>query len=192
MVTLSRFAFCIATVSLATVVSFSQSNDQQLPSNPEPQAPSNPPAPPQVPRTAPSTATQPQQTPAPPPKTQDAQNAPIVPAAAERHYHAGRLFEKDQNYDNAIDEYRAAVEEYSDYVDARYRLANLLMNRQDYTDAVTQLRTVIMFKPSDANAHNDLGYALKKNGDAKGAASQYFAAIPLTTRLAIAPSNPVN
>ena len=103
MVTLSRFAFCIAAVSLATVLSFSQSNDQPLPSNPEPHAPSNPPAQPQVPRTAPSTANPPQQTPAQPPKAQDAQNAPIIPAAAERHYHAGRLFEKDENYDNAID-----------------------------------------------------------------------------------------
>src|SRR5271169_2288944 len=166
------FAAFSASISLAQ-----SSNDQQLPAHPEPQAPSNPPAAQQVPRTAPSTsATPPPATTQTPPANQ-AQAAPIIPAAAERHYHAGRLFEKDQNYDNAMTEYRAAIKEYSDYVDARYRLANLLINRQDYTNAISELRDVVMLKPNDANAHNDLGYALKKNGDAKGAAAEYFQAI---------------
>ena len=104
----------------------------QLPSNPQPQASSDSPAAPQTQRNAPSAS--------PASAPVEAQAALVIPASAERHYHAGRAAEKDKDYDSAISEFRAAIKDYPDYVDARYRLADLLMDRQGYTDAVAQLR----------------------------------------------------
>src|ERR1039458_5018991 len=99
----------------------------QLPSHPEPQASPQSPSSPQVPRTAPSTA--PSSTPVKEPTAAGAQAAIVIPAAAERHYHAGRAAEKDKDTETAIAEYRAAIKGYADYVDARYRLAHLLMDQ---------------------------------------------------------------
>src|SRR6516164_3939349 len=144
------------------VVSRSQNApDQQLPSSPQPPPPPQLSTAPQTPRTAPSTSNAPTAAPAQAP----AQSAPIIPAAAERHYHAARMMEKDKNYDGAIEEYHAAIKQYPDYVDARYHLANLYMDRQSYSEAITELREVVMLRSSDANARNDLGFALKKTGD---------------------------
>jgi Flp pilus assembly protein TadD len=176
----------ICIVVVAGSRSFGQNDAEgQLPSHPQPQAS---PASPQTPRTAPSTETGPS-TPAKPAASVDAS---AIPAAAERHYHAGRVAEKDKDPETAIAEYRAAVQEYSDYVDARYRLANLLMDQQAYSDAIAELRQVVMLRPDDANARNDLGFALKKNGDAKGAAAEYLQAIRLNPKMAVAQNNLAN
>src|SRR3974390_1631318 len=94
------------------------SADPQLPANPQPQKPSvtQPP-----PRTAPSSsAPQPSPPAEKPPAGADAQTqtAAVLPAAAERHYHAARMAEKEKDNPNAITEYRAAIKEYPDSIDA--------------------------------------------------------------------------
>ena len=89
-------------------------------------------------------------------------------------------------------EYRAAIKEYPDYLDALSHLSNLQMNGGDYTGAIANLRQVVMLKPNDANARNDLGYALKKSGDSKAAAAEYLQAIRLNPKLAIAHNNLAN
>ena len=45
------------------------------------------------------------------------------------------MAEKEQDYPNAITEYRAALKEYPDYLEALSHLSNLLMNGGDYTGA---------------------------------------------------------
>ena len=94
------------------------------------------------------------------------------------------MAEKEQDYPNAITEYRAAIKEYPDYLEALSHLSNLLMNGGDYTGAIANLRQVVMLKPNDANARNDLGFALKKSGDPKAAAAEYLQAIRLNPKLA--------
>jgi tetratricopeptide (TPR) repeat protein len=186
--------FLVFSIALGTNSALAQ--DQSLPSHPQPPPAASPklPTAQQAPRTAPSAPSSPaaatvsdQAQPA-----KDAQGAPIVPAAAERHYHAGRQLEKDNNYDDAIKEYQAAVQEFPDYVDALYRLANLYTDRKAYTQAIAALRQVAMLKPNDANVRNDLGYALKKNGEFKDAAAEYYAAIRLNPKLAVAQNNLAN
>jgi Flp pilus assembly protein TadD len=102
------------------------------------------------------------------------------------------MMEKDKNYDGAVEEYNAAIKEFPDYVDALYRLANLYMDRHAYTEAITELRQVVMLRPNDANARNDLGFALKKSGDPKAATSEYIQAIRLNPRMAVAHNNLAN
>ena len=74
----------------------------------------------------------------------------IVPAAAERHYHQGILDEKDKLPEEAIAEYREAIKEYPAYTDARYRLANLLLDKGGYGEAISQYKEALNYKPNDA------------------------------------------
>src|ERR1035438_1904708 len=139
--------FCLVLVAGCIVLAQSAA-EGQFPSNPQPQASPKAPASPPTPRTAPSSA--------PSTAVKDAAAADgkaeiIIPAAAERHYHAGRMAEKEKDSETAIAEYRAAIKEYPDYVDARYRLANLLMDHQGYNEAIAELRQVVMLRPNDAN-----------------------------------------
>lgn len=114
---------------------------------------------------------------------------PIIPAAAERHYRQGLMNQRDGDLRAAALEYRAAIQEYPDYFDARYRLASLLLDQKGYAEAIAQLRQAALLKPDNADVRNDLGFAYKKNGDAKAAEAEYREAIRINPKLASAYSN---
>lgn len=46
-----------------------------------------------------------------------------------------------------------------------FELGGILMKRQNYTEAITQLRKAVTLKPDYTNAWYNLGYAFKLNGD---------------------------
>lgn len=126
---------------------------------------------------------------APPAKTGSAGNVPIVPASAERHYRQGLMNQRDGELNAAVSEYRAAIKEYPDYFEARYRLGSLLLDQKGYAEAINQLKEAAVLQPTNADLHNDLGYAYKKNGDPKSAEAEYREAIRLNPRMASAYSN---
>jgi len=169
-------------------LSSQQQKAAQPPATPQPQPPptlSN-----QQPKTAPTPAT-PKQAPA---TNQTAAQKPekIIPAGAERHFHEAVLFERDGNAESAIEEYKAAIQEYPDYFEAHYNLGRLYLNQQGYTEAIAEFQTAVNLKPADANAHNNLGLALKHNRDLSGALAQYQEAVILNPNLASAHNNLAN
>src|SRR5581483_4167550 len=100
----------------------------------------------------------------------------------ERHYHQGLLDEKDKLPEEAIAEYRDAIKEFPGYVDARYRLGNLLLDKGGYGEAITQFKEALRLKPEDADVHNNLGYAYKKMGDRSAAEAEYREAVRLNPK----------
>ena len=64
-----------------------------------------------------------------------------------------------------------------------------MLDKKGYPEAISELKEAVRLDPSNANAHNDLGLALKRNGDLSGAADQFRQALRLNPKLASAYSN---
>jgi tetratricopeptide (TPR) repeat protein len=152
--------------------------ESPLPQKPAPQAPTQSP-----PQTATPSATE---------GSANAKDKPFIPAAAERAYRQGVLFEREGDVGDAINHYRGAIREFPDYFEPHYALGRLYVDKQGYGSAVAELREAVLLRPGDANSHNLLGYALKHNGDLYGAIVEYREAIRLNPKLATAHNNLAN
>jgi tetratricopeptide (TPR) repeat protein len=126
----------------------------------------------QKPVTAPSKAQQPA---SPTANSNPQSETQTIPAAAERHFRQGVQFERDGNIENAIEEYKAAIKEYPNYFKAHANLGRIYLDRKGYADV-----------------HNNLGLALKRDGDIKGAIAQYQEAVRLNPKMADAQNNLAN
>src|ERR1700742_573497 len=89
--------------------------------------------------------------------TANPQSETIIPAAAERHFHQGVLFERDGNIENAVEEYKAAIKAYPDYFKAHVNLGLIYTDRKGYTEAIKELKIAASLKPDNADVHNSLG-----------------------------------
>src|SRR2546429_355548 len=66
--------------------------------------------------------------------------------------------------DEAINEFRAAIELDSEDPVARHELAALLMDEADYRSAITQLNEAVRLEPENYEAHLDLGICYAQKG----------------------------
>ncbi len=73
------------------------------------------------------------------------------------YVHLGDKEYKKQNYQEAIDYYRRALELYPKHHKARYNLANIYVAYEDYESAVGEYKTVLKYKPDYLNARISLG-----------------------------------
>jgi len=95
---------------------------------------------------------------------EDAQTTRLKEAAA--------LFDA-QDYDGALNLYRALYEQNPANVHARYGAAAVLHARGRHQDAITLLRSAIERQPNFITCHNLLGLVLKRSGDLEGAATVF-------------------
>jgi len=98
------------------------------------------------------------------------------------------LAAKGQN-DQAIDQYRKALEIKPDYAEPRSNLGLALFNKGEKQEAIAQYREALDISPDFADARNNLGVALFDKGDKAEAIAQYRHALQIKPDYAEARSN---
>jgi Tfp pilus assembly protein PilF len=83
------------------------------------------------------------------------------------------------NVDEAIDNYRKALEIKPDYAEAHDKLGLALAERGQIDEAIAHFRKALEIKPDFTEAHNDLGLALIKCGRVEEAIAQYRRALEI-------------
>src|SRR5262249_26041084 len=107
------------------------------------------------------------------------------PGSAIDQSNLGSALSGQGKVDEAIAEYRAAIQLQPDLAPTRYSLGAILCDvKHDYTEAEAEFREVIRLQPDDAMAHYSLGNALLGQGKVDEAIAEYRAAIRLQPDLA--------
>jgi Flp pilus assembly protein TadD len=79
----------------------------------------------------------------------------------------------------AIAQYRKVLESNPDYPEARYNLANTLLQSGKLEEAIAQYQRAVETAPKDARIRNNLGIALAIKGDNDGAMAQFRKALEI-------------
>ena len=101
----------------------------------------------------------------------------------------GSLMAKDGKLDDAIWQYRAALNLKPGFPEAHFFLGNALEKQGMLDEAIAEYRQALWFKPFMGTTHILLGAALAKKGDYDEAVAHYKAAIKLDSESAIAQNN---
>src|SRR5690349_3447116 len=83
------------------------------------------------------------------------------PNYVDAWYHLGLAYEQGRNTDEAMAAFEEALRIHSDYVEARYMLADCCRKRGDFTGELNLLADVVKRAPEFAEAHYNYGLALK-------------------------------
>jgi tetratricopeptide (TPR) repeat protein len=95
------------------------------------------------------------------------------------HYNLGNEFVKQGRLDEAIGQFRKALDIQPASYDACYNLANALFRQGQLEDAIPQYRKALAIAPNNAEARNNLGNALAMKGDFEAAIAQYQKALQI-------------
>jgi len=96
-----------------------------------------------------------------------------------RHQGAASDLERKQQYPQAEQEYRAALQLDSNNASLQAALGHVLLQERKWDEAISTLRGAISSQPDDAVAHNNLGVALQTVGNVADAVPEFREAIRL-------------
>src|SRR5260370_29653600 len=99
--------------------------------------------------------------------------------AVSTHYQSAVDLEKKSRVEDAIAEYRKAVNETPYHADSHYNLGRLLAAKGDHQGARAEFLQAVQLRPNDPDYHNNLGLEVKNAGGLGGAALQYREALRL-------------
>ena len=106
-----------------------------------------------------------------------------------RHNLGGALRDKGQ-WDEAMAEYRKALQIKPDNAEAHNNLGNALYDKGQLDEAITEYRKALQIKPDYAEAHNNLGNALSEKGQLDEAMTEYRKALQIQPDFAEGPQRP--
>jgi len=109
--------------------------------------------------------------------------------SAEGYNALGALYAEGNAFPCAIPAFREALRLDPQAWDARYNLANALMNSGRQKEAAEQLHLLLEQRPGSPDAHNALGTLLQDQGDLDAAASEFKAALASDSHSALAGYN---
>lgn len=95
------------------------------------------------------------------------------------HLDRGSALAEKGDLDGAIAEFRQAVQQNPNDVDAHYNLGIALHSKGDLEGAIAEFREAIRLKPDFTRAHINLGNTLDDKGDRDGAIAEYRKALIL-------------
>ncbi len=84
---------------------------------------------------------------------------------AKKHYNAGKKLKKQGRYEEAIEEYKKAIELDPEYAKAYYRVGQLYLKLKDEDKAIEYFELSIKKDPSRANNYKYLARAFISKGD---------------------------
>jgi tetratricopeptide (TPR) repeat protein len=114
------------------------------------------------------------------------------PVRYELHYHLGIAHSRQQNWGEAEQQYRAAIEQpilQTLKLGAYNNLGNLLQAKGNWAEAQTAYQTCLAIDPKFVVGYYNLGMVLKAQGQLAAAAEQYQTAIQLNPEVADAHQN---
>jgi tetratricopeptide (TPR) repeat protein len=112
-----------------------------------------------------------------------------APESAGGHLNFGAALLSAGRKEEAIEQFRAAIEANPDYVGPHDQLAFALIDQEDLPGAITELREVVRLQPQSPDARNNLALALKRNGQLDSAIVEYKEAIRLDPNSELALNN---
>lgn len=95
------------------------------------------------------------------------------PDMLEVHIALGMLYRKHQNYEQAEDEYKLAIELNAKNFAAHYNYANVLLEQQKLEDALKEYKVCLKLHPTNAMVHNNVGVIYEKRSFLEEAAEEY-------------------
>jgi Tfp pilus assembly protein PilF len=99
----------------------------------------------------------------------------IIPdgtASAQDHITKGQILEDDDNLDDAITQYKSAIAQDSNSVDAHKHLAHALYENGMVSAALLEYQTLVKMAPGDIDVHNGLANVMVLRGDPTTAISE--------------------
>jgi tetratricopeptide (TPR) repeat protein len=93
----------------------------------------------------------------------------VNPNTAGAHFNLGYTYEKLNQQEKAIDHYRKAIEQQSDYFEAYTALATIHDGRKDYAEALRALAKARELRPEDPVSLYNYGAIAMNSGDIAGA-----------------------
>ena len=98
----------------------------------------------------------------------------ILPERVLQHITRGGELSRLHRYDEAIEEYRAAIKEAGRPVFTAYlNMGTVFFTRDDYPNAIGAFRQALGVRPNSWQSHYNLAEALYANGDYSGAEKEY-------------------
>ena len=94
-------------------------------------------------------------------------------------FNRGIAYKAKGEIDNAIAEYRRALELVPDYAEAHNNLGNLLKDQKKFDEAILHFESSIKIFPDNPNTHNTLGTVYAMRGEVNKAAVYFAKAIRL-------------
>jgi tetratricopeptide (TPR) repeat protein len=98
----------------------------------------------------------------------------------------GRLLAQQNKLDEAIPQFRKALEMNPDAAQVHINLGLALMLKNQLRESQEHLRRALQIDPFDANAHCGLAHVLRRQGDVAGARSEFERAIEIEPQKAFA------
>ncbi len=108
------------------------------------------------------------------------------------HYNLGIVLSEQGETDQAIDQYRQAITQRSDYAEAHYNLGRLLAEQGHFDGAIAHYEKAAQINPSDPEAQNNLGVTLFGIGRVDDAIAHYLKALEIQPGYAEASCNLAN
>lgn len=103
----------------------------------------------------------------------------LKPDYAQAYYNLGIAYEKNQNTNEAIDQYKKAIALESTYQEPLFRLAQIYFINANYDSAKLIVNQIMRMKPIDADILDLYGKILYQTGDIKSSVKYYESAIRL-------------
>jgi tetratricopeptide (TPR) repeat protein len=101
------------------------------------------------------------------------------PSPAKWHYDAGIAAAAEGRIEEAIAEYRRALEAIPDYTEARNNLGAILVRAGRWKEAVAEYQEVLRLRPDQAEMHSNLGDVLSRLGRDEEAIASFREALRL-------------
>jgi len=116
----------------------------------------------------------------------DSESPQILPST---HFAAGRMFEAQGHYAQAIEQYAKTIAVNHGHVAAHHRLGLMYSKLERHDEAIQMFRKAVALKPDNAVLHNNLGFELMFMKDWNGAIGQFAEAIAVEPDFARAQIN---
>ncbi len=96
-----------------------------------------------------------------------------VPTSCLAHIVLAEAYVQKAKYNEAIPEYRKAIDLKPNYAPSHFELGSALLQSGQNDQAIQEYQTSLRLDPKNANARNNLGVARERTGDQKGALEEY-------------------